>query len=148
MQVRTVHCTGGRCAPGCSGVHQALKTKGLVGAGRFERPTPCAQGRCATRLRYAPTFADLFILDYFLVRYPFRKPLSASKRIKAVSKPGSLNLHRIKTLRFVRVPVNLFSYTAKRSPPGGISGSSKPHPLKSSISRSRLRQMRLAGGEG
>jgi hypothetical protein len=28
----------------------------LVGAGRFERPTPCAQGRCATRLRYAPTF--------------------------------------------------------------------------------------------
>jgi hypothetical protein len=28
----------------------------MVGAGRFERPTPCAQGRCATRLRYAPTF--------------------------------------------------------------------------------------------
>src|ERR1700693_6107969 len=27
----------------------------LVGAGRFERPTPRAQGRCATRLRYAPT---------------------------------------------------------------------------------------------
>src|SRR5579864_1862005 len=27
----------------------------LVGAGRFERPTPCAQGKCATRLRYAPT---------------------------------------------------------------------------------------------
>src|ERR1019366_2947031 len=37
----------------------------LVGAGRFERPTPCAQGRCATRLRYAPTFAGLFILKYF-----------------------------------------------------------------------------------
>src|ERR1051326_2731932 len=32
----------------------------MVGAGRFERPTPCAQGRCATRLRYAPTsyFSD------------------------------------------------------------------------------------------
>ena len=27
----------------------------LVGAGRFELPTPCAQGRCATRLRYPPT---------------------------------------------------------------------------------------------
>ena len=27
----------------------------LVGAVRFERTTPCAQGRCATRLRYAPT---------------------------------------------------------------------------------------------
>ena len=37
----------------------------LVGAGRFERPTPCAQGRCATRLRYAPTFADSLILIYF-----------------------------------------------------------------------------------
>ena len=35
----------------------------LVGAGRFERPTPCAQGRCATRLRYAPTFARVFILN-------------------------------------------------------------------------------------
>jgi hypothetical protein len=27
----------------------------LVGAARFELATPCAQGRCATRLRYAPT---------------------------------------------------------------------------------------------
>jgi hypothetical protein len=26
----------------------------LVGAARFELATPCAQGRCATRLRYAP----------------------------------------------------------------------------------------------
>ena len=26
----------------------------MVGARRFELPTPCAQGRCATRLRYAP----------------------------------------------------------------------------------------------
>src|SRR5204862_7683666 len=25
-----------------------------VGASRFERPTTCSQGRCATRLRYAP----------------------------------------------------------------------------------------------
>ena len=28
----------------------------MVGARRFELPTPCAQGRCATRLRYAPSF--------------------------------------------------------------------------------------------
>ena len=40
----------------------------LVGAGRFERPTPCAQGRCATRLRYAPTFRALLILKHFSVR--------------------------------------------------------------------------------
>src|SRR4029077_17162634 len=42
----------------------------LVGAGRFERPTPCAQGRCATRLRYAPTFVAFLILNYFIgLRY-------------------------------------------------------------------------------
>ncbi len=40
-------------------------TRFLVGAGRFERPTPCAQGRCATRLRYAPTFEALLILNHF-----------------------------------------------------------------------------------
>ncbi len=28
----------------------------MVGARRFELPTPCAQGRCATRLRYAPSY--------------------------------------------------------------------------------------------
>jgi hypothetical protein len=39
--------------------------KRLVGAGRFERPTPCAQGRCATRLRYAPTCEALLILNHF-----------------------------------------------------------------------------------
>jgi hypothetical protein len=33
----------------------------LVGAIGFEPTTPCAQGRCATRLRYAPTS---FILNY------------------------------------------------------------------------------------
>lgn len=26
----------------------------MVGATRFERATPCSQGRCATKLRYAP----------------------------------------------------------------------------------------------
>ena len=36
----------------------------LVGAGRFELPTPCAQGRCATRLRYAPTFEASLILNH------------------------------------------------------------------------------------
>ena len=39
--------------------------EGLVGAGRFELPTPCAQGRCATRLRYAPTSEALLILNHF-----------------------------------------------------------------------------------
>ena len=42
----------------------------LVGAGRFELPTPCAQGRCATRLRYAPTsrsFLDFRRLPGFAI---------------------------------------------------------------------------------
>jgi hypothetical protein len=31
----------------------------LVGARRFERPTPCSQGRCAAKLRYAPKHIKL-----------------------------------------------------------------------------------------
>jgi hypothetical protein len=33
-------------------LHNLLKN--LVGAGRFELPTPCSRSKCATRLRYAP----------------------------------------------------------------------------------------------
>src|SRR5579864_6668731 len=42
----------------------------LVGAIGFEPTTPCAQGRCATRLRYAPTF---FIINE-LTAAPFSFP--------------------------------------------------------------------------
>src|ERR1019366_7534569 len=62
-----------------------LKT--LVGAGRFERPTPCAQGRCATRLRYAPTFSASLILNHFP---NFRYRPACPNRIKSpatVAKP-------------------------------------------------------------
>src|SRR5262249_7364453 len=34
---------------------QELTINELIGATGFEPATPCAQGRCATRLRYAPT---------------------------------------------------------------------------------------------
>src|SRR5438132_2621418 len=34
----------------------------VVGATGFEPATPCAQGRCATRLRYAPTATILQVL--------------------------------------------------------------------------------------
>src|SRR5712692_5555330 len=84
----------------------------LVGARRFELLTPCAQGRCATRLRYAPTFEASLILNYFSTDHPFRNPLPASKRIKTVSKLCSLHLCRIKTLRLVGLPVNLFQSLA------------------------------------
>src|SRR5687768_15076917 len=35
----------------------------LVGARGFEPPTPCAQGRCATGLRYAPTVGALYAIE-------------------------------------------------------------------------------------
>jgi hypothetical protein len=37
----------------------------LVGAPGFEPGASCAQGRRATRLRYAPTVTALFILKHF-----------------------------------------------------------------------------------
>src|SRR5437899_10142896 len=37
----------------------------VVGATGFEPATPCAQGRCATRLRYAPTLTGPLILGHF-----------------------------------------------------------------------------------
>jgi hypothetical protein len=39
--------------------------KSLVGAPGFEPGASCAQGRRATRLRYAPTVTALFILKHF-----------------------------------------------------------------------------------
>jgi hypothetical protein len=42
----------------------------LVGARRFELPTPCAQGRCATRLRYAPSSTRVILhSDYVKSRF-------------------------------------------------------------------------------
>jgi hypothetical protein len=37
----------------------------MVGATGFEPATPCAQGRCATRLRYAPTPEDVDLTVFF-----------------------------------------------------------------------------------
>src|ERR1700745_182028 len=43
-------------------IHKRVKTLViLVGATGFEPATPCAQGRCATRLRYAPTLKNLIV---------------------------------------------------------------------------------------
>ncbi len=41
----------------CSSPSELLARK--IGASRFERPTPCSQGRCATRLRHAPSVNQL-----------------------------------------------------------------------------------------
>lgn len=46
------HGLEGRCS-----VHLSYWRE--IGASRFERPTPCSQGRCATRLRHAPCFYGL-----------------------------------------------------------------------------------------
>jgi hypothetical protein len=47
-------------------MHRSAKyLKKLVGASGFEPEASCAQGRRATRLRYAPTVTALFILKHF-----------------------------------------------------------------------------------
>src|ERR1017187_4917934 len=83
----------------------------MVGAGRFERPTPCAQGRCATRLRYAPTFCASLILNHF--QY-FRYCQAAQIGPKSLrpwqnrDKTLLVDLTRVKTRpAFVRLPVDL-----------------------------------------
>ena len=35
----------------------------MVGARGFEPRTPCAQGRCATRLRYAPIRTEILVTE-------------------------------------------------------------------------------------
>ena len=69
-------------------LHSGDKGNPLVGAGRFERPTPCAQGRCATRLRYAPTFCCFFD----------SKPLSKFPILSRLPKSSQNNLDRGKTV--------------------------------------------------
>jgi hypothetical protein len=59
----------------------------LVGAVGFEPTTPCAQGRCATRLRYAPTCEGLFILKHFLTRRTPRRGQKLPKTGPTVAKP-------------------------------------------------------------
>src|ERR1700692_3704829 len=49
--VRTLHNSRRNMSP--------PRMKALVGAIGFEPTTPCAQGRCATRLRYAPTVKNM-----------------------------------------------------------------------------------------
>src|SRR5580704_1959821 len=80
----------------------------LVGAGRFERPTPCAQGRCATRLRYAPTFYSF--LDFRpLSLFPILSGRPNRTNIApTVTKPQSVDLLRVKTqVALVRISVQL-----------------------------------------
>ena len=91
-------------------------TSDLVGAARFELTTPCAQGRCATRLRYAPTFATSLILNHFLnFRY---RPVCPNRPKRARpwqnrDKTPSVDLLRDKTRPvLVGLPVQLLQRLA------------------------------------
>jgi len=53
----------------------------MVGAIGFEPTTPCAQGRCATRLRYAPTVANVEIIN---------EESCVSRAIRAISPTPSI----------------------------------------------------------
>ena len=68
----------------------------LVGAGRFERPTPCAQGRCATRLRYAPT---TYVLNLSAFPHGRRKKVAQKGRPKGSHGHAGTSLSRRQTDR-------------------------------------------------
>ena len=59
----------------------------MVGAIGFEPTTPCAQGRCATRLRYAPTGLAELILKHFPTLRLLRFMISGLDRAKTVPNP-------------------------------------------------------------
>jgi hypothetical protein len=90
----------------------------LVGAGRFERPTPCAQGRCATRLRYAPTCGALLILNHFLsLRYVSRdKNSSVSSPCQNRARLFAFRLLRVllEYLRIIAIPTRRLFHLLER----------------------------------
>ena len=91
--------------------------KRLVGAARFELATPCAQGRCATRLRYAPTFqqltasflclfgprqVDTTIQVYhpqITISYPFLQGRGGLTRLQRCSEGGELSGGLMRNIR-------------------------------------------------
>src|SRR5581483_11499347 len=100
----------------------------LVGAIGFEPTTPCAQGRCATRLRYAPTLIAFSILNYLSeghhrMRLNFchrrslnfatpRTGVSSPHRLRRKTKPAaeaagqqsSTSIGRERRTEFARIP--------------------------------------------
>ena len=77
-----------RVSPRTAVTESALDAKSVkppplhkVGARGFEPPTPCAQGRCATRLRYAPKLLPSL--------RPLRRPAQALT-VRAASRPAPL----------------------------------------------------------
>jgi hypothetical protein len=62
--------------------------KNLVGAIGFEPMTPCAQGRCATRLRYAPTTTARLILKDFPILFHSRLWFPGSDCARTVHECG------------------------------------------------------------
>jgi hypothetical protein len=69
----------------------------MVGARGFEPPTPCSQGRCATRLRYAPTRTLLLARRRFFCN---RKRLKNSPGERYVGAPLAMPEARGAIARF------------------------------------------------
>ena len=114
----------------------------LVGAERFELPTPCSQNRCATRLRYAPTrspqYRKEFPLGNSLVRelavYPACKgsagpPQTMGPAMTDTARPtGEIRLHAWNQ-DCLRVPPrpctstrfrSIFPLSIRRARPGSV----------------------------
>src|SRR5580693_9237520 len=75
---RLVRRTADRCT------FVAQKVREVVGATGFEPATPCAQGRCATRLRYAPTSNPLDSTAFSngaLIALPWKMSINCRKTV-------------------------------------------------------------------
>jgi hypothetical protein len=80
---------------------QSKCLKQLVGARGFEPRTPCAQGRCATRLRYAPT---LYLSDSKPLSRGTQRPLISTvtkreRRSETVTKYQGRNISELRLER-------------------------------------------------
>ncbi len=69
-----------------------------IGASRFERPTPCSQGRCATRLRYAPASCKLKLRE-LTITAPGAKAQAENKPRRSESPSAGLTLTFARALR-------------------------------------------------
>ena len=73
----------------------------MVGAIGFEPTTPCAQGRCATRLRYAPTAAQI---------QQIRKDLPRSNHDTGITQQAFVTAALRQKLRTASSPINTRSH--------------------------------------
>src|SRR5579862_1705561 len=83
--------------------------KRLVGAWRFELQTSCAQGRCATRLRYAPTRTAPLIIKHLPMPLLFGRDANDFTQVQGFHTSAQISSNSRS--------LNTFLMTTPRNPP-------------------------------